>query len=55
MMTEEEHAELLGVIKQIPARVIISGYWSPLYAETLKGWRTVSFTSVKRSGEKATE
>jgi len=55
MMTEEEHLELLRVIKRIPARVIISGYWSHLYAEELKGWRTVSFQAVTRSGEVATE
>ena len=54
-MTTDEHRELLGVIKRIPAPVIISGYWSPLYAEALAGWRAVSFTAIKRSGEKAEE
>ena len=55
MMTEDEHRELLGIVKLIPARVIISGYWSPLYAEMLAGWRTMSFSAVKRSGELAEE
>jgi hypothetical protein len=54
-MTEGHHRELLSVIKKIPARVIVSGYWSKLYAEELKGWRTASFPAVKRSGEVATE
>ena len=54
-MTEKQHRELLVVIKKIPAPVIISGYWSAIYAEELKEWRTTSFTAVKRSGEKAEE
>jgi hypothetical protein len=54
-MTEGHHRELLAVIKKIPARVIVSGYWSRLYGDELKGWRTVSFPAVKRSGEVATE
>jgi DNA adenine methylase len=54
-MTDEQHEELLQVIKRIPARVIISGYWSEMYADALRGWRTVSFPAVKRNGEKATE
>jgi DNA adenine methylase len=55
MMGEDEHMNLLRIIKHIPARVIISGYWSPLYAEELKGWRTLSFQAVTRSGEVVTE
>src|SRR5262249_39128996 len=55
MMTEDEHRKLLNAIKTIPARVIISGYFSELYARELEGWRTVSFPAVKRNGEVATE
>lgn len=54
-MTDQQHEELLKVIKRIPARVIISGYWSEMYAEALAGWRAVSFPAVKRSGEVAEE
>lgn len=54
-MTEKQHGGLLRVIKQIPARVVVSGYWSKLYAAELADWRTVSFPAVKRSGEVATE
>lgn len=55
MMTEREHMRLLAVARRIPARVIISGYQSELYARELEGWRTVSFRSVKRSGEPSEE
>ena len=54
-MTDKQHRDLLRVIKQIPARVILSGYWSEMYAGELAGWRTVSFQAVKRSGEVAEE
>lgn len=54
-MTDDDHRRLLKVIKRIPARVIISSYWSKLYANALSDWRTVSFPTVKRNGEKATE
>lgn len=29
---------------------MISGYWSELYAQTLKDWRTLSFPGVTRGG-----
>jgi hypothetical protein len=54
-MDERQHARLLSIIKAIPARVAISSYWSSMYADALKGWRTASFQTVKRSGEPATE
>jgi DNA adenine methylase len=54
-MTDEQHEELLMVIKRIPAPVIISGYWSEMYADALKGWRTLSFSAIKRNGERSTE
>jgi hypothetical protein len=54
-MTDKQHRELLRVIKHIPARVIISGYCSEMYTEALAGWRTVTFTAVKRSGETGEE
>jgi hypothetical protein len=55
MMTEDEHMRLLNVVKRIPARAIVSGYWSELYARELAGWRTLRFRSVKRSGEVSEE
>lgn len=35
--------------------VMISGYWSELYAEMLSGWRTLTFWTVKRNGERVQE
>ena len=53
--TEEQHIELLSCLKQLPCRVMVSGYWSKLYATTLSKWRTVSFQAQTRSGTPATE
>lgn len=50
-----EHIEILDLIKQLGCMVMISGYWSDLYADHLRGWYTHSFTAVKRSGEVAQE
>lgn len=54
-MTEAQHAELLGVAVRIPCPVAISGYWSPLYAEALQHWRTITFTANTRGGRPARE
>jgi len=35
--------------------VLISGYWSALYANALKKWRSVSFQAMTRGGHTATE
>ena len=32
------HADLLRLLKKVPASVVLSGYPSPLYAEELPGW-----------------
>lgn len=38
--TTEEHTELLKVLLTLPCPVMISGYWSELYAAYLGNWRT---------------
>jgi len=53
-MGHQAHIKLLAVLKKLPCNVMISGYWSDLYAVTLKNWRAVSFESMTRRG-KATE
>ena len=53
--TEEQHIELLSCLKQLPCRVMVSGYWSKLYTTTLSQWRTVSFQAQTRGGTPATE
>ncbi len=37
-MTKEQHEELLGTIKTVKAKVMISGYESDLYNDALTGW-----------------
>lgn len=41
--TVDQHIKLLEVIKTLPCMVMISGYYSELYAESLKAWYTHSF------------
>jgi len=41
--TVEQHIELLKIIKSLPCKVMISGYKSSLYAESLKNWSHHSF------------
>jgi DNA adenine methylase len=37
-MSEADHRELLAVLRQVKGKVMISGYPSTLYDETLTGW-----------------
>jgi len=53
--TEDDHVALLEALKALPCMVMISGYWSPLYARMLDGWRTMRFPARLRSGEVAEE
>lgn len=48
--TYKQHIELLKVIKSLPCMVMISGYKSPLYAESLEGWNTYSFEAACHHG-----
>jgi len=41
--TNEQHVELLELIKSLPCMVMISGYESTLYKQYLKGWHTYCF------------
>ena len=54
-MTAGDHQCLLAAIRTIPAMVMISGYYSGLYAETLADWRTARFTTITRGGNIAEE
>lgn len=57
MLEAESHVELLEIANKLPSSVkcAISGYWSSLYAERLKGWRLVEFTSWTRGNTPARE
>jgi site-specific DNA-adenine methylase len=52
--TTEQHIELLKVIKGLPCMVMISGYHSQLYMDSLKDWNTHSF-QAKTHHHMATE
>ena len=45
-----QHIELLELIKSLPCMVMISGYESPLYMESLKNWHTHSFQAATHHG-----
>ena len=49
-MTDLQHRRLLRVIQNLPCMVMISGYWSDLYADALKSWKRVSFQAMTRRG-----
>jgi DNA adenine methylase len=54
MLSEVDHRRLLRVLQDLPCMVMLSGYWSSLYAERLKGWNLFQFEAMTRGG-KATE
>lgn len=45
-MTNEEHAELLNVLKELRGAVIVCGYNSDLYNKALSGWKRVTRTTA---------
>lgn len=54
-MTDADHVDLLNVLRGLKCRVMISGYWSDLYAGELSGWSTSTFQTTVRSGATAEE
>lgn len=54
-MTTAQHEQLLGILTRLPCQVMVSGYWSPLYAEALHGWHAMHFDVMTRGGSRATE
>lgn len=51
--TDRQHRRFLRCCRRLTTagvRVMISGYWSPMYAELLSGWRTESFQAMTRGG-----
>ena len=54
-LTESNHARLLEIIKPLRCMVMISGYWSEMYAHALSTWRAISFPARTRGGRMATE
>lgn len=54
-MTDDQHDELLWVIRQLPCMVAISSYPNPMYERALEDWRQIRFLATTRSGKQATE
>jgi DNA adenine methylase len=54
-MSDSQHVELLDIMSSLPCRVMISGYWTKLYAAKLRRWNSTTFQAVTRSGRVATE
>lgn len=49
--TEQEHEQLLTLLKGLPCHVMLSGYWSELYSYHLSGWHTAVFTAYDRANK----
>ena len=54
-MTEEEHVELLETLLQHPGPVVLSGYHSKLYDETLAGWHVEEHQSRNQRNQQKQE
>jgi hypothetical protein len=48
--TDDQHIELLDVLVDLPCMVMVSGYWSDLYAKRLKEWNVRLFEAATRQG-----
>jgi len=49
-MTDADHLLLLGLLVQLPALVMVSGYRCPLYDVALSSWRRIDFQAMTRGG-----
>ncbi len=49
-MTDEEHVELIHLLRSLPAKVMLSGYRCELYDARLVGWRRIDFRAMTRAG-----
>jgi len=47
---ESDHLELLGVLRELPCAVILSGYPSGLYDQELAGWRSLELQVMNQAG-----
>jgi DNA adenine methylase len=54
-MDENQHRRFLDTIRALPCLVMVSGYWSPLYAERLVDWPSIQYQAMTRGGYAATE
>lgn len=49
-MTDADHLLLLGLLVEVPALVMVSGYRCPLYDVALSSWRRIDFQAMTRGG-----
>jgi DNA adenine methylase len=54
-LSDVDHRRLLRCIRKLPGMVMISGYWSSLYARMLEDWNSIQFEAMTRGGHTATE
>lgn len=54
-MSDDQHRDLLRILHRLKCRVMVSGYYSPLYAAELGDWNTATFEAVTRGGTMRTE
>jgi len=47
---EQDHLELLSVLKKLPCHVILSGYPSALYDQWLAAWQSVELQVMNQGG-----
>jgi DNA adenine methylase len=47
---EEDHVELVELLKRLPCHVILSGYPSALYDKLLDGWRSLELQVMNHGG-----
>jgi len=47
---DQDHVELLGLLKSLPCAVMLSGYPSRLYDELLRGWQSVELQVMNQAG-----
>jgi DNA adenine methylase len=47
---EQDHVELLTLLKRLPCHVMLSGYPSELYEELLGGWQSVELQVMNQAG-----
>ena len=47
---EQDHVQLLEILRRLRCRVMVSGYCSSLYDELLNGWRSISLQVMNQAG-----
>jgi DNA adenine methylase len=49
---DERHPALLDILTALPCRVMLSGYWSKLYADRLTSWHTTKYRAMTHGGQR---